>query len=59
MTLSELKKMIDELCSEAVAQPMREPEIPQQKRPVYRPVLQNEDDIDLYIFNAGTKPEDK
>lgn len=54
MTKAELLKMIEDEVGKTITEPMREPEI----RPVYtapKPVLNNEEEIDEYLFRAGQK----
>jgi hypothetical protein len=58
MTISELKKLIEDEVSAAVSEPLMEPQVERPKRPRYRPVLQNEEDIDLALFYGGKKPDD-
>lgn len=62
MTLSELQKMIDEEVAVVInattseAETMREPSF-EKPKPIYRPALKNEDEIDNYLFFAGKKPK--
>lgn len=57
MKFSELKKLIEDEVATVVAQPMREPEVPRAPKPVYRPVLKTEEEIDHALFYGGNKPE--
>jgi len=59
MTLSELKKIIEDEVSAAIAEPMREPQVARPKKQVYRPVLKTEDEIDNALFYGGKKPDDE
>ncbi len=65
MTLKELKKLIEDEVAAAAAsstneinEPLREPQISRPRRPVYKPVLKTEDEIDIALFHGGKKPED-
>ena len=60
MTLSELKKIIEDEVSAAISEPIREPVVQQkqQKKPIYRPVLKTEDEIDDALFYGGKRPDD-
>lgn len=54
MTRAELLKMIEDEVTQTVSEPIKEPVI----RPVYsppKPVLNNEEEIDEYLFRAGNK----
>ena len=56
MTRAELLKMIEDEVTQTVSEPLKEPVI----RPVYarpKPVLNNEEEIDEYLFRAGKKKE--
>ena len=56
MTRAELLKMIEDEVTLTVSEPMKEPVI----RPVYtppKPTLNNEEEIDEYLFRAGNKKE--
>ncbi len=60
MTLSELKKLIEDEVSAAISEPLREPVVVRQqpKKKVYRPVLKTEDEIDDVLFYGGKRPDD-
>ncbi len=60
MTLSELKKLIEDEVSAAIFEPLREPVVVRQqpKKKVYRPVLKTEDEIDDVLFYGGKRPDD-
>ena len=54
MTKAELLKMIEDEVIQAVSEPLKEPVI----RPTYsppKPVLNNEEEVDEYLFRAGNK----
>ena len=56
MTRLELMKIIEDEVLKTVSEPIMEP----VRQPVYtppKPVLNNEDDIDSYLFRAGGKKE--
>lgn len=56
MTRAELKKIIEDEVIKTVSEPIREP----VKRPIYtppKPVLNNEEEIDQFLFRAGGKKE--
>lgn len=70
MTLKELNKLIEDEVSNVVTttnennmstnngyQVVSEPELQQEKRPRYKNVLKNEDEIDEMLFWAGKKPK--
>ena len=57
MNLRELTAMIEDEVAKIVSEPLKEPQA-QKKKVTYKPVLQNEDDIDDYSFYAGNTPED-
>lgn len=59
MTLSELKKLIEDEVSAAVSEPMREPQVVRAKKSIYKPVLKTEEEIDIALFHGGKKPDDK
>lgn len=48
--------MVEDEVASVVKDPLREPEI--NKKPTYRPVLQNEEDIDDMLFYTGNTPEE-
>ena len=56
MTKGELFKMVEDEVAAIVQTPLREPA--QQRNPKYRPVLQNEDDIDDMVFYTGNPPDE-
>ncbi len=56
MKLFDIKKIIEDEVSRVVREPIREPET--KRKPKYRPVLQNEEDIDDMLFYAGDLPDE-
>lgn len=56
MNIKELLKIVEDEVASVVKDPLREPEI--NKKPTYRPVLQNEEDIDDMLFYTGNTPEE-
>ena len=56
MNIKEILKMVEDEVASVVKDPLREPEI--NKKPTYRPVLQNEEDIDDMLFYTGNTPEE-
>ena len=58
MTRAELMKIIEDEVVKTVSEPIREP----VRQPVFtppKPVLNNEEEIDEYLFRAGNKKEPK
>lgn len=66
MNFEELKKMIDDEVSKVVEtqpkmeskQTLREPQIPKKKRPLYRPALKSEEEIDNALFFNKKKSDE-
>lgn len=58
MNKSELLKMVEDEVSAILKMPLREPEADVAKKPQYKPVLQNEEDIDDMLFYTGNTPEE-
>ncbi len=56
MKIFDIKKIVEDEVSKVVRDPIREPEI--KRQPKYRPVLQDEDDIDDMFFYAGNTPDE-
>lgn len=56
MKVFDIKKIVEDEVSKVVKDPIREPEV--KRQPKYRPVLQNEEDIDDMFFYAGNTPEE-
>ena len=67
MTRSDLNKLIEDEVSSVITKPivaaesnsLREPQAYKPPRPVYRPVLKTEEEIDHILFYGGNKPEDE
>lgn len=58
MNRAELMKIIEDEVMKTVSEPIKEP----VRNPIYtppKPVLNNEEDIDTYLFRAGGKKEPK
>ncbi len=59
MTKKELHKLIEDAVAEAISEPMREPEVYRAPKPVYRPVLKTELEIDDALFYGGNRPKEE
>lgn len=57
MTRKELMKLIEDEVSLVVSEPLREPQV--QKKPKYSTVLQNDDEIEEYLFYGGRRPKEE
>jgi len=56
MNKRDLFKLIEDEVSAVVNEPLTEPQ--KTQKPLYKPVLQNEDDIDDILFYTGNTPEE-
>jgi len=60
MNRAELMKMIEDEVAKTVSEPLVEPIIQPVIKPTYapsKPVLNNEEEVDTYLFRAGNKKE--
>lgn len=55
MKREELLNIIDKAVSEVISKPVTEPQNFKNKKPIYKPVLETEEDVDEYLFYAGNK----
>ena len=58
MNKKELLKMVEDEVAGILNTPLREPGGKENKKIQYRPVLQNEEDIDDMLFYVGNAPEE-
>jgi len=58
MKYKQLLKLIEDEVASVVRTPLKEPEADKPK-PKYKPVLQNDEEIELYLFYGGHKPKEE
>ncbi len=56
MKVIDIKQIVEDEVSKVVRDPIREPEI--KRKPKYRPVLQDDDDIEDMFFYGGNTPDE-
>ena len=58
MERNELLKIVEDEVANVLQTTLREPESNLPKKPQYKPVLHNEEDIDDMLFYTGNTPEE-